>query len=282
MTKETSPPESTEGIDNHVDETVSTTIPSDLFSDAKPKEEELPLDEVVKEKPYASLSEDLLDTPTDTPPSPNGENTEFAIDQEEATGEYSGDDDEPTTPQPGIMGTGDLTPEEQQQQAEQTVKMFLKGYEKLHGIGRWYGKIDKEELLNLHSKGEIDLEQELPLGMDGQGISVIDCFTEYNDSIDDGISVSDEFKDDFFPPAVRVCIKNKWFLSDELTLIAMLSDDIATKAGLLVGLKKSQKMILDACRELKAQQSTPPKPSDQPPGEPGPEIETDGDWREPE
>src|SRR3990167_1529347 len=171
--KEEKVSESTGGQPNADTTPAPDTLPSDLFSDKIPDAEILPLDGQVKEKPYASLPGDIpADTTTSTAPT-SGEAT-------------------PSTPAAVVDPV--KTPEEQKSAAEQTVMMMLRGYEKLHQLGRWVGKIDQSDLQQLHAKGKIDLEKQLPLGR--KSISVGDFFNEYNAGVDQNITVSEEFKKD--------------------------------------------------------------------------------------
>lgn len=214
-------------------------IPIDIFSDKIPEKEVLPLDGQVKTKEYASLPNQQAEPPAGTiPPAQPG-----------ATGA-------PAT------ATAPPNPEEVKNQAEQTVDLMLKGYEKLHALGRYLGKIDQSELTSMHAKGTIDLHLELPIG--NNNIKVQQFFNEYNTELDKNISVSDDFKKNITPPLTRICIKHNWLLSDELYVGSIVAEDLTTKVSLLIGLKKSANMILAACmdiqkkKEERAKEEKPP------------------------
>lgn len=201
------------------------TLPSDLFSDKMPGEEILPLDGAVKSKSYAELPSDAV-TSSETPPSKDGVTP-------------------PVTP---AVIEPPKTPEEINSQAEATVKLMLKGYDKLHSLGRWLGKVDQGDLTQQHAKGKIDLERQLPLGK--KTITVQDFFTEYNQGIDENIVVSQEFKDEITPPLKRIVIKKNWLLNDEMTVLVLLGEDLSTKVSMLIGLKKSANLVLNAVQEM--------------------------------
>lgn len=244
------------------------TLPADLFSDKIPGQETLPLDGEVKVKDYAALPDGTGATP---PPSADGTTPASTVPPAEATGAA------PVAP---------LTPAEQESQAKQSVDLALKGYEKLHALGRWVGKVDTNELAGLHAKGDINLNQELPLGR--RSTTVGGFFEEYNKGIDENIVVTDEFKDNIRPPLTRIVIKNKLFLSDELYVAMIVAEDLTTKMSMLLGLKKSAAMVLKAVTEMaKAQkESNAPKTKrEEPQVEDATIIDPAGGesgWREPD
>lgn len=206
------------------------TLPDDLFSDKMPGEEVLPLDGQVKEKPYAALPGDAAES---TP----------------STGTEKSSSESSSTPSPDAKpAEKPLTPEEIQSQASQTADLLLKGYDKLHALGRWIGKVDESDLAQMHAKGKINLEQVLPLGK--KSITVHGFFQEYNQGIDQNIVVEQEFKDKIKPPLVRECVRRGWLLSDMNYILVMTAEDLSTKIGMLVGLKKSANLVLNACQEM--------------------------------
>lgn len=228
-------------------------IPIDIFSDKIPNKEVLPLDGQVKTKEYAAL-------PNDQP------------------GAEPGGAIPPATPgAPASPAAGPVNPEEIKNQADQTVDLILRGYEKAHALGRYLGKVDPNELAGMHASGKIDLEQELPIG--NKKISVGAFFTEYNTELETNISVSDDFVKNIKPPLTRICIKRNWLLSDELYVGSILAEDLTTKVSLLIGLKKSANLILAACisiqtkkAEKESKSDTSEKPAEQttqvPPADP--------------
>lgn len=219
--------------ENTSSESTNTDLPKDIFSDVMPKEEVLPLDGEVTKKDYANINVDPTKQSTDNSSSTNTSTT---------------DPGQPTTNTPPIQTP--ITPEEQQSQAAQTVSLMLKGYEKLHALGRYMGKVDQQELMTLHAKGKIDLNADLPLG--NKTIQVKDFFNEYNQGIDENITVSDDFVKEVTPPLTRICIKHKLFLSDEMYVGMIVAEDLATKVSILIGLKKSANLVLEAVTQMKS------------------------------
>lgn len=209
----------------------ATDLPLDIFDDTLP-DEQLPLDGEVESKDYATIKEPGAANATGAAPG--------AIPGVPGSGAASTEGPVPGQPA--------RTPEEIQTAAEQLVKMMLKGYEKLHGLGRWYGKVDQSELQSLHMKGKIDMAHELPVGKNT--ITVGDFFKDFNTGIDETIVVTDEFKEAITPPLVRICIKRGWSLGDEMFVGMLVAEDLATKVSMLVGLKKSANMVLEACMAL--------------------------------
>lgn len=241
----------------------SDTLPSDLFSNKMPGEEVLPLDGEVKSKTYAALPGD-----GGTPPPTGGEQKSFE----------SGAVPTATAATPAVAPP---TPAEVQSQAEQTVSLIIKGYEKLHSLGRWIGKIDPSELTALHAQGKINLEQNLPLGK--KSITVGGFFQEYNAGIDENIVVSEEFKTVIRPPLQRLVVKYNILLDDLMFVGVTVTEDLVTKTSMLLGLKKSCNMVLEAVIAMQKAATSPP-PREEKKREPvnmDPPATEDAEWREP-
>ncbi len=227
-------------------------IPDDTFSDVIPVEETLPLDGEVKVKDYATL-QDTTAPKTDgggtggnnnpPPPPPNADGT--------TTPPPDPNNPNPTaTPMPG----GDVkTPEQVRTEAEQFVKLLIRGYDKLHGVMRWYAKVDPNDLMLMHEKRKINLDYNLPLGTGVIGLRKF--FADYNLQIEDDIKVSDDFKKEIEPPLTRIAIKKGWGLGDEGTVLLLLSEDLGTKVALLYGLKKTCNMVLESCMAIMKSQN---------------------------
>ena len=273
-TVEKAPTKTTDGKNGTTDG--KKELPLDIFSDAMPEHEELPLDGQVKEQPYAAIPDAPTTestTPPPPPPIPNADGSTTAP--------------PPPPPPTGAPVVPAKTPEEIRTEAEQLVDMLLRGYEKLHGLGRWAGKVDETELVQSHFAGKINLNQELPIGK--KTITVKGFFEEYNAGIDENIQVDQEFKDKIKPPMIRIAIKRGWCLGDELYVGMLLGEDLATKTSMLIGLKKSANLVLKACHELMKKQNKenePPQEKEEKkkPPEQEPEVEftetTNDEWRE--
>ena len=263
-------------------------IPDDIFSDVVPDKEVLPLDGEVKVKDYANLAD---------PTNPNQPKTD-------ASGGGGGINKPPVTPNTDDLGGGGSTvpplgdptqipgtgapiegaktPEQVKTEAQQFVKLLLRGYDKLHAVGRWAGKMDPNDLALLHQKGKINLDNELALGT-GR-ISLRNFFAEYNAQIEEDIIVTDDFKNDITPPLERIAIKRGWGLGDEGTVGLLLAEDLGTKAALLWGLKKTCNMILESQMQIiKNQQDAvdAKKKKSEPKPEDNKDFVADADsWRE--
>ena len=244
--KETTPTTTTEEALDSTAPPTSKKLPADIFSDKLPKDEILPLDDAVEEKPYAVLP-DIIQQPS---ASLNGAPAED-------TGLPAAPEQQQEVP---------MTPAEEAQMAVQTVDWALKGYDKLHALGRYMGKIDMDKLTALHEDGKLNLKKELPIGK--KTITVGRFFEEYNEEIDKNIVVTDDFKNAFRPPAIRVAIKRKWFIKDEAACLMLLGEDIISKTAMLIGLKTSINLVLSSLINKKkakpAEGSTPPATWDTP------------------
>lgn len=267
-TKKTEAAEETPKAEAPTEVKPTDTLPADLFSDKIPGQEVLPLDGEVKVKDYAALPDSTGATP---PPNADGSTPASTVPPAEATGAA------PVAP---------LTPAEQESQAKQTITLMFKGYEKLHALGRWVGKVDTTELSALHSNGDINLNQELPLGK--RSTTVGGFFEDYNKGIDENIVVTQELKDEITPALQRVVIKNKLFLSDELFIAMVVSEDLLTKTSMLLGLRKSANMVLSAVKKMEKahKEAAAPKTKRQEATVEEAQIvdppEGDSGWREPD
>lgn len=247
-------------------------IPSNIFDEKIPDKPVLPLDDEVETKAYATISEEK--------PNEAGKTTDSGTSTESTTSSTTSDGGA-SGPAPTTTPTEQpLTPEEQQTQAAQTVAALIKMYEKMHGVGRWMAKKDPAELLQMHMKGEINLNRQLPLG--DKVIQVKDFFNQYNNGIDEAICVDQEFKDNITPPLTRIAIKRKWFLGDELYVGMLVAEDLATKASLLIGLTKSANLVLQAVKDMEKGRKKPASPEEATQTTVEAPAEDGNEWREEE
>lgn len=270
-------------VNNNEASTEKKIIPDDIFSDVIPEAEVLPLDGEVKVKDYATLTDTTAktdgggaggngnngggnNTGTTTPPPPPGDNTPPP-------------NPDGSTPPPPPGTEPPVTPEQAKTEAEQFVKLLLRGYDKLHAVGRWAGKMDPHDLMMLEQKGKIDLDYQLPLGTGKIGLRKF--FNDYNAQIEEDITVSEEFKNDITPPLTRIAIKKGWRLGDEGTFGLLLAEDLGTKIALLYGLKKTCNMVLESCMALVKGQQDAAKKKEEKNNPPKQEFKESGDeWRE--
>lgn len=235
-------------------------IPDDLFSDTIPDKEVIPLDDQMKTKDYASHGGD----PTKTTPKTDanaggggGNNTPPITNTVGTTGDAGGGggqtNNNTNTSSTSSQVEGVKTPEQVKTEAEQFVKLLIRGYDKLHAVGRWAGKMDPNDLMLMHQKRKIDLDYNLPLGTGVIGLRKF--FADYNLQIEEDIVVTEDFKRDITPPLERIAIKRGWGLGDEGTVMMLLAEDLGTKVALLYGLKKTCNMVLESCMQImKSQQ----------------------------
>jgi hypothetical protein len=254
-------------------------IPDDLFSDTIPDKEVIPLDDQMKTKDYASHGGD----PTKTTPNSNasgggGGSNNPPNTNTVSTGDAggSGQTNSNTTTSPVVEGV--KTPEQVKTEAEQFVKLLLRGYDKLHAVGRWAGKMDPNDLMLLHQKRKIDLDYNLPLGTGVIGLRKF--FSDYNLQIDEDIVVTDDFKRDITPPLERIAIKRGWGLGDEGTVMLLLAEDLGTKVALLYGLKKTCNMVLDSCMQIMKSQQEAANPKKETKTDANDDFKTADSWRE--
>lgn len=241
-------------------------LPFNIFDDTPPGTEELPLDGEVEEQAYGNLNLNLNDTRAGNggnngngggggsgspPPPPGGSSTPPPPQGGGSGTPPAGDGTVPPPSSDPVTATPPpRTEEDIRNEASQMVKVMIRGYEKLHDLGRYYGKVSMEELTAEHDAGKININRELPFGK--RSTTVGGFFTDYNASIDENIVVSDEFKKEITPPLERIAIRRGWTMGDEMFVALVVGEDLATKAGMLWGLKHAANMILESCRAIES------------------------------
>jgi hypothetical protein len=229
---------------NATDAPVSTDIPNDLWDTAIPKVTE-PQNGPIAQKDYTQISGP--EKPAATAPGKEGDKKD---------GKQGTLFVEPSHTAKPIDPP--LTPEQERIQATQTAEFFLEGYDGLHALMRGFSKLKDTDLALMHESGEINLYKKLPLR--NKTITLQEFFASYNSNIDKYIVVDKEFKEAVKPALIRVIIKNKWYMSDEIFLMGMFGKDISQKAGMLWGLRKAVHELIDyekqTLAELKKQNST--------------------------
>jgi len=198
-----------------------------------------PLDAPVKQRSYtqhhvadAQVLGDL-EEPTFQPPSFN--------DFEE------GDGGEPEPERPFNQAYSELDGKEKTMGAKMMAEMTLDLYEKGCGLLGKLPEISEGKLDRLIAEGEIDPNLEIPT--EGGSLGVKEFASEYNDSIKDAFSVSDEFKEKVKPPLERVFKKRGIGMTDEQLLMYYFATDFGAKGVQAFMLRKTANGILDSLRE---------------------------------
>ena len=223
-----------------------------------------PLDAPVKQRSYtqhhvadAQVLEDL-EEPTFQPPSLN----DF---DEEGGGEA-----EPE--RPFNQSYSELDGKEKTMGAKMMAEMTLDLYEKGCGLLGKLPEISEGKLDRLIAEGEIDANIEIPTEAGSLGVK--DFAREYNDSIKDAFSVSDEFKEKVKPPLERVFKKRGIGMTDEQLLMYYFATDFGAKGVQAFMLRKTANGIIDSLREntLAIKEQTSYRTSPQP-QQPTPQAE---------
>lgn len=284
-TDEKTPPTAGEnGFNTPPPSSDANDLPFDIFDDAQPSSEELPLEGEVEEQAYGNIADPSSGTPpppsggSGTPPPPSGgSGTPPPPSEGSGTPNPPPPSDQPAAPE---VTPPPRTEEDIRNEASQMVKVMLRGYEKLHDLGRYFGKVNMEELSAEHDAGKINLERRLPFGK--KSTTVAGFFNDYNTSIEDNIVVSDEFKKEVTPPLERIAIKRGWTMGDEMFVALIVGEDLATKAGMLWGLKNAANMILESCRAIESGKKKRPEIKETPTGQsepqPDPQSQQEGTY----
>ncbi len=198
-----------------------------------------PLDAPVKQRSYTQHHvTDVeamgdLEEPTFQPPSFN--------DFEE------GDGGEPEPERPFNQAYSELDGKEKTMGAKMMAEMAIDLYEKGCGLLGKLPEISEGKLDRLISEGEIDPSIEIPTESGSLGVK--EFASEYNDSIKDAFSVSDEFKEKVKPPLERVFKKRGIGMTDEQLLAYYFITDFGAKGVQAIMLRKTANGILDSLRE---------------------------------
>ena len=198
-----------------------------------------PLDAPVKQRSYTQHHvTDVeamgdLEEPTFQPPSFN--------DFEE------GDGGESEPERPFNQSYSELDGKEKTMGAKMMAEMAIDLYEKGCGLLGKLPEISEGKLDRLISEGEIDPSIEIPTEAGNLGVK--EFASEYNDSIKDAFSVSDEFKEKVKPPLERVFKKRGIGMTDEQLLMYYFATDFGAKGVQAFMLRKTANGILDSLRE---------------------------------
>jgi hypothetical protein len=154
---------------------------------------------------------------------------------------------EPEQERPFNESYSQLDGKEKTMGAKMMVEMTLDLYEKGCGFLGKLPEISEGKLDRLIAEGEIDSEIQIPT--EGGDLGVKEFAREYNDSIKDAFSVSDEFKEKVRPPLERVFKKRGIGMTDEQLLLYYFGMDLGTKGVQAFMLRKTANGIIDSLKE---------------------------------
>jgi hypothetical protein len=131
--------------------------------------------------------------------------------------------------------------------AKMMAEMAIDLYEKGCGLLGKLPEISEGKLDKLISEGEIDPNIDIPT--EQGNLKVKEFAIEFNDSIKEAFSVSDEFKEKVKPPLERVFKKRGIGMTDEQLLLYYFATDFGAKGVQAFMLRKTANGILDSLRE---------------------------------
>ena len=221
-----------------------------------------PLDAPVKQRAYtqhklddSKLMEELEE--------PTFERPSFA-DLDGTAEEESSEPERPFNP-----SYSELDGKEKAMGAEMMAEMTLDFYDKACFYMGKIPEISEGKLDKLIAEGEID--PSIQLQTEAGAMPIKDFALEFNDSIKDAFTVSDEFKEKVKPPLIRVFKKRGIGMTDEQLLAYYFVSDLGAKGAQAFMLRKTANNILDSLKEntiaLKENQlrnSNPPAPAPAP------------------
>ena len=135
--------------------------------------------------------------------------------------------------------------------AEQLVDLVLKGYSRLLDLGKWFVRVDKEQIMEMQIDGKNDPNFTLPMDETGKvQITLEEYVTTYNKQSSEALTVSLDFLNKVREPMIRLCIKKGWGVTDEEYLIYLWGEELAVKGSMVVGFKRSMNKTLNLWTKL--------------------------------
>lgn len=145
----------------------------------------------------------------------------------------------------------ELDEKEKRVACKQLVDTVLDAYEMAHTFAGNYAQMDENKLMQKVASGEIDPNVTFPVDEKGTEMNAIEFFQNMNEQSKEALAYDPEFGDKVRPAMQRVFMKKGWGFSDEQYLMYMFGKDIAVKTTLLIGMKKTQTMMLNMFIEMK-------------------------------
>jgi len=145
----------------------------------------------------------------------------------------------------------ELDEKEKRIACKQLVDTVLDAYEMAHTFAGNYAQMDEHKLMQKVASGEIDPTVTFPVDEKGTEMNAIEFFQNMNEQSKEALAYDPEFGDKVRPAMQRVFMKKGWGFSDEQYLMYMFGKDIAVKTTLLIGMKKTQTMMLNMFIEMK-------------------------------
>jgi len=131
--------------------------------------------------------------------------------------------------------------------AEMMAEMTLDIYDKACFYMGKIPEISEQKIDKLIAEGEID--PSIQLQTESGSIPIKEFAIEFNDSIKDAFTVTDEFKEKVKPPLIRVMKKRGIGMTDEQLLAYYFVTDLGAKGAQAFMLRKTANNILDSLKE---------------------------------
>lgn len=142
-----------------------------------------------------------------------------------------------------IVGTNNLSPEEQLIASTQLADMILSGYAKLHEFARYIIKVDEADLQKKSLEDKLPMDLKVPIDVDEDGrviqTTLMQFTKEFNKDVDKEFILSEDFKSSVRPAMIRLFVKNKWGIKDEYWVAYKFGEDLATKFAMAAGFKSA-------------------------------------------
>jgi len=152
---------------------------------------------------------------------------------------------------PSNSALNEMDPAGKRMAAEQLVDLVLKGYSRLLDLGKWYVRVDKEEIMELQMEGKNSPSFTLPMDDTGKvQITLEEYVTTFNTQSNEALSVSQDFITKVREPMIRICIKKGWGVTDEEYLIYLWGEELAVKGSMIVGFKRSMNKTITLWTKL--------------------------------
>lgn len=159
---------------------------------------------------------------------------------------------EDTTSPAANAATNDLNDKDKKIAAQTATKVMLDGYGKFWGFAGRLAKISERKLGKEIRNGNINERLMLPVdtGSGPQEISLQSFVQAYNGSIDEALSVDEDFVKEISPVLTRVLMKRGIGMTDEQLLLWILGKDVAVKLQIGFQFMQNSKDMMATFREM--------------------------------
>lgn len=250
-------------VESIEDETLSS-LPKENIKESinKPNMSEIPNNFSPLAKPTVERSYNQSGVQQNAEPIPEPNFNGPASGNDNVVNNQSGSSDGYSNPQPASQeptafqnvaeeSVNGLDDKEKKFASKQLVNAALDAYEMLHTVATNFVIVDEAKLNQKIIQGELDPTITFPVDDQGTRMNAIEFFQNSNESAKEALAYDPEFGEKVRPAMERLFMKKGIGLKDEHFLMYMFGKDIAMKGSMMIGLRKSNNMMMGMFAEMK-------------------------------